>query len=379
MRERDGRFGHDPGPYLLAAALLVVFELLRRLLAPQLFVPHDFTAYFHAADLFVAGENPYTDARFQAARYDGFPYNYFPGTLYLIAPLAFVPTHVALALDWVGRVVTLALSLGYLRRRILPKVPVQVVLGVALLHEPLLVDLLAGNLTTYLLGAGVAAVYLGDAQPRRPAGARAVALALMAGVVLAFKPFWILPAGFALVAARAWWALGATSAAMVAVLAASLPQARMLPSFLEHTQAMRAFYFSVDLLNLAPALLPVALLVGVAGGLALLRRGPRRWIWLYGCLSMPVWPRLASYSFILTLPVVLFLIRRWGWKRAGLYSLPMLGPLPFLLRRADPWPEQYPAEILELWSHYLWTSVTAIVVFVILWRMGEEEETPPDP
>lgn len=350
-------FGRDPKPYYLAFGVLAVLELLRRAFLG--YVPDDFTAYLSAADAFVAGLDVYTPELFDVVRYNGKPYNYFPGTLYLIAPLAWVPTAVAASLDWVARVVVLVLTLRYLHRRILPDVGFQFALILAVLCEPLMVDMLFGNLVTYLLGAWACCVWLSEGEET----AKRLAIAVGCGVLLAFKPFWFLAAGYPLFLHRKWKLLAATvvGAALIGVASLTFPT-HWWPQFFAHTQKMRDFYYSIDLLNLAPALLPVAALVWGGAAIWLDRKGDPQWAWLFGCVSIPVWPRLATYSYTLMLPVAFYLIRRWGWAKGLAYSAVLFGPIPWLLRVA-PW---VPGERLENWTHFVWTMVTGVVLFLLL-------------
>ena len=355
---REG-FGADPKPYYLAFGLLAVLELVRRGFLG--YVPDDFTAYLSAADAFVAGLNPYTDELFTVARYNGKPYNYFPGTLYLIAPLGYLPTAVAAAVDWVMRMVVLVATLRFLHRRILPEVGFQFVLVVAALSEPLMIDLLFGNSVTYLLGAWALSVWLSEQPKTRPAH---YGLAALVGLVTVFKPFWFLPAAWSLFVGRKWGPLAAAVGSIGSVTAASLTLPETIPAFFAHTQRMREFYYSVDFLNLAPWLLPV---VGVAWGAAALwldRKGDRDWVFLWGCASIPLWPRLATYSYTMTIPIVLYLVRRWGWARGLAYSCIVIGPIPWLLRVSP----LMPGERLELWAHFIWTIVTSVVLFRLLSR-----------
>ena len=196
MSSEPQAFGADPKPYYLAVAALVLLEFLRRAFLG--YVPDDFTAYLAAADVFVAGEHPYGSAIFDAARYNGKVYNYLPGTLWFIAPLAWLPTAAAVALDWIARVAAVGFALRVFARRIAPDIKFQFVLLIALFHEPLTVDLLFGNFTSYLMGAFAVTVWAAHREDGW--GTRAAVFA--AGLVLAFKPFWVLGALYVLASKR---------------------------------------------------------------------------------------------------------------------------------------------------------------------------------
>ena len=349
------RFGADPKPYYLAFGVLALLELGRRALFG--YVPDDFTAYLSAADSFAAGLNPYEV--YEGPRYDGKPYNYFPGTLYLILPLAFVSTAVAVTADWIVRCAVLLCTLRFLQRRILPNAGLQFVLLAADFHEPLMIDLLFGNLVTYLLGAWALSVWLSE---RSSEGWREMVLAGLVGLVVVFKPFWFLPVAWSLYLGRKWRLLAAVAASGGAVTAASFTLPETIPAFFAHTQRMREFYYSVDFLNLAPALLPVVGVLWLAGALHIERRGDRAWAFLWGCASIPLWPRLATYSYVMTIPVILFLVHRWGWLRGLLASCVLVGPIPWLLRTSS-W---MLGERLENWTHFVWALLMAGVLFLML-------------
>ncbi len=358
MGQQETSILDRPWLYYAAAAAFFVVGLVQRVVVGE--VPGDFTAYLSAADMFVAGVDPYTDARFATPRYDGFPYNYFPGTLFLIAPLAFLPTPVAVALDWVARAVVMLLSLKWLNDKINLGNNFHRVLGIALICEPLLVDWLVGNMVTYLFGALVLSAALADREPSN--GGRVVQV--LAGLVLAFKPFWFLPVGWILMVKRRWDLMGAliVGGLSMGLLSLALPQFR--ESFLAHTENMRGFYYSVDLLNLAPQVLPFAVVVVVGAGLWLWVRRESPDLWLLGCLCLPIFPRLATYSYVLALPVVILLFREKKPVVAFLMSCVLLGPLPWILRDST----LMEGERLENWALFLWSTVAMVAFYAYLWR-----------
>ncbi len=351
------RFGEDPKPYYLALGVVVLMEFVRRAFLG--FVPDDFTAYLVAADTFAAGLNPYVDFA-DAARWAGKPYNYFPGTLYLVVWMAWVPTAVAVALDFCARITALFFAIRWLARRILPDVPTHYVFLIALACEPLFIDVLFGNFVSYLLSAWVGCAYLAEQSATR----KRVAAAAVCGVVLAFKPFWFAPAAYCFVLKRNWRGLIGLGAGGAVIGGLSLLHLEWTDSFLTHTAAMREFYYSVDLLNLAPPLLAVAIVLWAAAAWVLDRTGDREWTWLFGCTAVVIFPRLATYSYSLALPLVLYFMRRWGVWRGLAYSVVLIGPLPWLLRTSS----LMPGERLENWTHFVWMWATTVVLFVALRR-----------
>jgi len=356
-------FGTDPKPYYLAVGVLCLLELVRRAFLG--YVPDDFTAYLSAADVFAAGQHPYGEAGLAAERYAGKPYNYLPGTLYFIWPLHALSTATAVALDWVARCAALLFALRVMWRRIAPDLPFQFVLLVAVAHQPLLVDLLFGNVTTYLLAAWAGCVWVAH-RPRTVATCFAAAFC---GLVLSFKPFWVLSGLFVLGAKRRWVELGCAAAGAAVVVVASLPFLDILGQYRDHLAAMAEFYYSVALMTFAPALIPVVAAAWLAAGVALVRRNPGD-AWIWSACAIVFWPRLGTYSYTMTLPVVLFFIARWGWLRGLAASAVLVGPIPWLLRTAPGFEKAF---LLEAWTHWIWVWLAAVAVFVSVWRLGDRD------
>jgi hypothetical protein len=327
-------------------------------------IPADMSAYFAAAEVFAAGADPYGEALFAAARYDGFPYVYPPGTLPLIGWLDRVDPALVVGADVILRASCLLGALEWLRRRILPDVPTWTVVLTALFYQPLIADFAVGNLAIYLLGAFVLCAHLATSAWRwwyLPAG-------VAAGVLLAFKPMWGLVAGVVLLANRRWAAAASVAAGAAVIVGLTTMHAELVGPWQQRIAEVRSFYSSFDLLALAPALLPVAILAWLAAGVALVRRGvaPER-LWLWACVSLFAWPRLATYSYVLLIPVLLFLWARLGYRRALAISLVALGPLPWLLIGT--------ADFVYLGLLYGWSLALAVVLFVILWREESSEDS----
>lgn len=353
----------DPRLVWGAIGILVVLGLYRRVF--EGFVPGDFTAYLSAADVFVSGADPYSDALTQSRYYDGFPYVYLPGTLFLIAPAGYLPGTLVVALEWIARFAALFGILKILQRRIVPQMPLAVVALIALLHEPLWIDHLVGNLVIYLMAAWAICLELSE----REESWRVLALAFLCGAMIAFKPFWLIPAGWLLFSRAKYRASASLVLGMVAVLSLSFALPQFWTSYWDLNEQMRAFYYSVNLLNVAPALYFVLFPAAVFGALWFSRRYPSRWLFVLGCVSMPVWPRLASYSYALTLPWTLYLIRRWGYARGLAFSAVTVGPLPWILRDSTLLVDGR----LEAWTLLLWTSVSAVVCCYLLMKESKSQ------
>ncbi len=348
----------DPKPYYLAVTVLVVLEFVRRAFLG--YVPSDFTAYLSAADTFADGRLPYGPDAANTPRYAGMPYNYLPGTLWLIWPLHLLDTAAAVALDWVARCTALFVALRIFWRRLLPERAFAIVLMVALFFQPLSVDLLFGNVTTYMLCAFAVCVELAH----RPSSVRHTLVAALAGIVLAFKPFWVFSGLFVFAARRHWTNLAATAAGAGAILLLSVPFADQLDLYREHLAAMVAFYHSVALGTFAPWAVPLVFVAWAAAGIALVRRGATEDRWVWACCALVAWPRLGTYSYVMMLPVVLFLVSRFGWIRGLLPAVVFVGPLPWILRTVP----VEPIFVVEAAVHWAWAWLVSPIVFWLLWK-----------
>jgi len=356
MNLREPRLWEHPDIVWAAIGAHGVVGLIRRLFFG--FVPGDFTAYLSAADLFVAGLDPYTEARFSTPRYEGFPYNYFPGTLFVIAPMAYMSTVVATCTDWVLRAVLLIFAAKTMQKHIVPNLPIHYVAVLMTLHEPLMIDQLVGNMVTYLFAAWAACLELS----KRAQTWRWLGLAFICGVVISFMPFWLIPAGWILVSRSRWRSLIALVLGVLSTPLASFLLPRFFDTFTAHTHAMRDYYFSVDLMSLfAPAYF-VALPLAALFAIVWWRRHPSEWVFLLGCVSVPIWPRVATYSYVITLPFSLYLTRRWGLARGLSFSVVTLGPLPWLVRDSG----FLPGEQLENYMMFVWVCLAAFLCAYLL-------------
>lgn len=333
---------------------VIGLEAYRRLV--QGVVPPDLSAYLAAADVFAAGHNPYGAALFDSALYDGYPYVYPPGTLPLISPLAWASPAAVAIFDLLARSLVAVLSLRWLGRRFLPDVPLGVLGALAILYQPFVADFATGNVATYLLGAFLLCVHLSRQDWRGwhlPAG-------LVCGLILAFKPMWGLAAGAVLLANRRWRASAAVFCGAVVVGGLTAMHVDLVGPWLDRVGQVRDFYRSFDLLAVAPALLPVAAIIWLGAGVALWRReAAREHLWLWACVSLWAWPRLATYSYVLLVPVLVFLWRRWGYRRAGALALVGLGPIPWLLLDFG--------EFTYLAVLYVWALALSVIVWREIW------------
>ncbi len=406
MARDDARLPHLFGWALVA--LLVAAELYRRVAAGA--VPPDFSAYLAAADVWMQGGDPYGPALLEAPRYGGYPYVYVPGTLSLIAPLHELSTEVATSLELVVRVAVLFGIVLWCRRTWELEPPLFALLPLALFYEPIAADFLGGNLTTYMLGVVLACREIG----RRPSESWHAMAGVPLGLLLAFKPMWILPVGAIVLVERAWRLVGGLLVGGSTVIGLTLWQWPLVDSWLRRIEQVRAHYQSIDLLSLGrwlqadlgpsipPATWPaIATLVWAAIGWGLWRRveeagspsgsfdndsspdttstspseSPKSRsvpLWLWGCASLMAWPRLGSYSYVLWLPVLTYLWQHWGSKRTLLWSLPVFGPLPWMLRLVQ-------NGLYHRMLLYLWGLGLAVALALVLYRDLESSHASQAP
>lgn len=334
-------------------------------------VPADFAGYVAAAQArWVHGASAYDLSALEALPvYQGYPFIYLPGTLPMLWPLGVLPVEVVLAADAVGRVVALACVGRWLTRRFdLPLEWPQVALALGM-FAPLGETFLHGNLALYMFAAFCAADAL---TAREVGGARGFAAGLALGCLLMFKPMWGIPCAW-LAAWRGRWAVTAGLAAgACAVGGASVAQPGQMEAWRGLVEAARGQWRAVDLGVVG---------VGgyVAGGAAWLAGGAWLWArrrghelaWAWACVSLLAWPRVSTYSHALMAPLVCALWARAGWKVALAVSLPMLGPVPFLLGSVD-------GGFARLVASYAWSAcLAAWVCFAIVRGGAGREEAHP--
>ncbi len=357
-------FGQDPKPYFLAIGVLIALEFIRRLFLG--YVPDDFTAYLSAADTFAAGGNPYSDDILTQPRYNHKPFNYLPGTLWFLWPLHLFSTSVAAAFDWCLRILALGFAIFEIRRAAeshgTHKLPLHFTFLLAVAFQPLLVDLLFGNIITYLLFALALILRLSRTSRQAPR----ILGGLAAGLILAFKPYWVLPGLFIAVAKRSFALAASVSAGAALVVFASLPFWSWKDIYISHVQAMAAFYYSVAIQTLVPFWMVLVVIVAwcVAGGF-LIRKNPEE-SWLFAFTSLVCFPRVGTYDYVLAFPLVLLLITRLGWLRGLMLGVVFWGPLPWILRTIKV--EGLPTFVFEAWTHWLWMWAACIWVFALIWR-----------
>lgn len=356
-------FGQDPKPYFLAIGALVVLELLRRLFLG--YIPDDFTAYLSAADTFAAGQNPYSNDILSQPRYNGKPFNYLPATLWILWPLHLLSTPVAAAIDWCLRIAALGFSIQVFSRAVEKhghhKLRLHFVFLLAVAFQPMLVDLLFGNIITYLFFALALILRLSNSE-----GLKALGGGVIAGMILAFKPYWILPGLFIALAQKQQVLAAGIFVGAGMIVVASLPYLNWLEVYVAHVESMAAFYYSVAIGTFFsfPQIILTILAWCAAAGL-LVRKNPEE-SWLFAFTSLVCFPRIGTYDYVLAFPLVLLLITRLGWLRGLSLGVVFWGPLPWILRTTEA--EGLPPFIFEAWTHWIWMWIACVWSFVLIWR-----------
>ena len=316
-------------PFVLAGVLLAL-ELGRRIFGG--YVPHDFAAYLAAADTFSRGLDPYGDAIFDSSHYRGYPYIYPPASLYPLALLAHLPSALIAALDAVARMVIFVWSLDRLREWLRMDRELTPLLFAGFFFTPFAFDYLTGNAETYMFFGFLAIVGLA----RRPGSIASFAGGVAAGWLLCVKPMWLIPATAALVALRGWAVLAGVLAGTAAAVAVSTADMELAKSWLERVGDVRSSIDVVSMFEHSLWLYGMAVAAWVATGLWILRvHGFGGDAWIYACTAIAIWPRSDLYSYMVVLPVLLWLWRKLGGPRALLVSLPLITPLPLLVAAYD--------------------------------------------
>jgi hypothetical protein len=323
---------------------LIGAELVRRATGV---VPTDVTAYLAAADVFEAGGNPYGREIALSPRYEGYRFNYLPGTLYLLQPLAWLSTRAVSIGHLVLSTAALVGSVGYLADRFQLDCSRALLVALALLFGPVAVALYVGNIPLLLLAAVLAVVRASEPDE---AGGRRVATCLASGIVLALKPTWAVPAGLALVGRRRWRLAIAFGAGVAGPVALSCLEPELLRAWLDRITSVPGNVMrsreGISLWTFWPLSVVAALLA--AGGIAL--RRPES-LWLFACAAVFCSPRLTPYSYVLTLPALAYLVSRWRPWQMALLVLPIWGPLHWWLRVTS--------HAREQWTMYAWSLVVA--------------------
>lgn len=322
---------------------------------------YDVISYIAAADVFLAGGDPYGQAILSTPRYDGLPFVYPPGTLFFFAPLGCLPTVAGIAIDGVLRLVVFAWAVAWLQRRYLPQFMTEHVIAATVLVAPVLNALVAANFVVYCFAAFVGCVALseGDETPRD------LAKAALCGLVIAFKPMWLV-AGFIFFARAKWRALGAWIGGVGVLGLMSLAQWDLFWSWLGRVDALRHAFPLADLPTLAPTAYVIAVVAWVLFTLGLLVRcwgNPA--LAVHACTSVLVWPRCDIHTHLVVLWLVAWVWHRYGARTTIAASLGLWFVAPAILRAADvqmlgPGFGWYP----EILGYY----ASSVALSLLLWR-----------
>ncbi len=350
-----------------ALGYVLLSQLLQRL---DGYVPNDLGMYHRAARWWADGRHPYSEA-FRQAGGDTLPFVYPPGTLPLFRPLAGLSLETASVVWFVGGVGLALGSLVYFARRYTPETPTVLAAGLVFAYFPLYFALTHGNVAILLCAATLLA-HLSVTSERGP---RDLAAGAVLGVCIALKPYWLLPFGFLLVAARSWRALAGLAAGLGAVALATCWHGDLVGEWLAMTG-------SVD--RLSTSLLPTPWWLAATGLLVVAWLALGAWwvrrrspapdeLFVFATTSVVVWPRVGAYSYLVVLPALLWLAGRRDWRLAGLLLLPASSPAIWLVAR-------YGGGLsARLWL-YGWAVVCAgIVVWELRNRSTSRRPSTPPP
>lgn len=299
-----------------------------RLMAGEL--PHDTAAYVAAADLFVAGADPYDPRALLASpRSRGFLYIYPPLSLWFIAPLAYLSTHTLIILELALRMLCIWLIVRCIKRALDLRYETIFAIGLMCLTLYTRGDLFDGNVGTLLCAVWLLALTAWESHPRR-----AILFAGLAGLLYACKPLWVPVLCAGLVArGRVKACLSAASGAALGLLLSYIQQDRW-QAWLDVLAFHRAYYAKDEILLELPSWL---MLIPAAGWLIaalwlLVRQkrladphtGPPIWVW--AGVAVVVWPRFGLYDLQLLFPALVWLATRWtGWRAGALACLVIAG------------------------------------------------------
>ncbi len=333
-------------------------ELYRRMSSV---VPTDVTAYLAAADVFAAGGNPYTTDIALSPRFEGYPFHYLPGVLYLIAPLQYVSARVASVGHLLASSVTLVGSIAYLADRFKLACSRALLVAVTLLFGPVAVALYVGNIPILLLGALLGVVWASDDR-ERPWRSRLVCG--LAGLAITFKPTWAAPAGLALLGRRRWSLLAAFGAGLALPVALTAVDIELARAWSQRLTEVRGNLLRTEETAIMWQLWPVAVGTAAIGAGVIAWRRPES-LWIFACAAVFCSPRLTPYSYVMTLPALAYLASRWPPWRLALLVLPIWGPAHWWLRvTSHAW---------EQWTMYVWALAVAGFTW---WELVSDNESP---
>lgn len=320
----------DPTFLRHALILLAVAIILGRVFIERP-VGDDLTSYLAAADVFSRGLDPYGPALSTSKHYAGLPYVYPPGTLYLIAWMAWVPAWVVMLIDGIARMTAIYASIAWAQREFWPERSPEEGVLIALTFAPLINALVQGNMVVYNFAA-LAWIWTCAATERTT---RVSALRLftvfLAGALIGFKPMWVIPVGIILALRRAWRSSFTTGLGIASVALLGLIEPGAYVSWLDRVHELREVFEISDLPTLSwPLYAAVCVVWTIASALAWTKRPNHPLLPLLACASVLVWPRVQPYTYIVMIPLWFHLMRssRLGWVWWGLFAL----PIPFALR-----------------------------------------------
>lgn len=339
----DGLWGskyHAPALGVVIAALCAF--AIARLFSEEL--PGDLSAYVFAMRAFADGQSPYI-GHSTSPHYMGYPYVYFPGTLYLVMAISWIPAHALAALDALAKLGCLLYSGRWIQRRYALPIAWPVLSLCALTLDPIYTDIRAGNLVLYMFVILLAIVDLSERED--VSWRRRLLTGVAFGLLLMFKPMWGIIAAWVAALNRRWGLVVGLALGAGAVFALAGLQPEMIPQWLEVLRRIREFWPGFDLGSVVPWLSPVAAITWGVMAVKVWRERPTE-AWLWGCSFALAWPRLGNYSYIIALPLLAYISTRLEKSHVILACVPATILVAMIADMIDP------TLVASLVVHYLW-------------------------
>lgn len=326
-------------------------------------LPGDTSAYIFAMGAFGDGQSPYVNLD-TSPHYLGYPYVYFPGTLYLIMALSWLPAHLIAGLDALAKLGCLLYASRWLQRRYALPIAWPVLCLGSLALDPLYTDVRAGNIVLYMFTILLATVDLSERSDL--SWRRRLAIGFGFGLLLMFKPMWGISTAWVAALNRRWGLVTGLALGAAAIFAIAGLHPELLPQWLDLLERIRKFWPGFDLGSVVPWLSPVAAIAWGVMAIKLWRTRPSE-AWLWGCSFALAWPRLGNYTYIIALPLLAHVSMKLEPQRAILACVPATILISMLADMFDP------TLVASLVIQYIW--LLGLTAYWLLARGPEHVNT----
>ncbi len=341
---------------LWAVAAYVVGEQLWWRLQGE--VPRALATYRRAAAWWADGKSPYSTV-FMDAGGHSVPFVYPPGTLPGFWPMAWIP-EVALSVVWlIAGIAALVWTALYFRDQFAPQMPRVFAVAAVAIFFPAYLTLMSGSLSIVFGPLAVIAHRLGD----DPSTSTRLAGGFMIGVSLTLNPFWALALSSVMLAEKQWSAVGAAGVGIGAVLVGSVIVSTNLDSavfwpwlrFVASGEGLYGPAWPASGNYVVGGSLMLVWLVAVGWWVS--RHSPSVDIlFLVGLTSVVVWPSVASWHYLILLPVLFYVAGRRGWRWGAIALTAASTPVIWVCQQASIAP-------YSQWILYGWAVILSGVVW----------------